>query len=119
MSFEDDPIDIRIKQGATFRLALNYMDQTKTSYDLNGFTAHMQIRTSSGSLICDLTTENGGITLNEDGVGNIDIYISDEDTAAMNFTSAKYDFFLLYPNGERECVFQGKVAFAKAETIHG
>ena len=65
-------IDINIKQAATFRLSLNYKNRLKKSYDVTGFRSRMQIRDTGGALIADLSTENGGITLNP-VLGGIDL----------------------------------------------
>lgn len=112
-------IEILIKQGATFRLGLNYQDRFKTPYDLTGFRAHMQIRDVSRALIHDLSTENGGIVLNAEP-GDIDLYIPATATAAMQFTTGgAADFFLLYPNEDADCLFKFKVLFEKAQTING
>jgi len=113
-------IDILIKQGATFRLWFNFQDRFKQPYDLTGFRAHMQIRDAlNGALIHDLSTENGGIVLNG-APGDIDLYIPSAATAAMQFTTGAgvADFFLLYPNGDTDCLFKFKVSFEGAQTIN-
>jgi len=113
-------IDMPIKQGATFRLGLNFQDRFKQPYDLTGFRAHIQIRDPvDGKLVHDLSTENGGIVLNATP-GDIDLYISSATTAAMQFTTGAgaADFFLLYPNGDRDFLFAFKVSFEEAQTIN-
>lgn len=109
--------DISIKQGATLRTGFVYKNRLKKPYDLTGVRAHMQIRDAGGSLIAELTSENGGIAIGGD-TGTIDLLISDEDTEAMNFVSALYDLFLIYPNGDRDCLVTGKVTFSKSQTRH-
>jgi hypothetical protein len=107
------PIDLM--QGATFRLGLVYKNRLKKPYDLTGYRAHMQIREASGSLVHDLSTENGGINLNA-VPGGIDLYIADEATAEMTFTAALYDLFIEAPNGDRIPVVAGKVTLVKGQT---
>lgn len=94
-------------QGATFSKRLTWaIDDIPV--DLTGYTAAMQARDkySSTTVVLDLTTENGGITLGGDE-GTIDIYISDEDTAAIYAKEYVYDLEL-YSGGETTRLVQGK-----------
>ena len=108
-----------IEQGATWRPDHIVMrdKQTQVPLDLTGCTARMHIRRTLpdvGTLI-ELTTNNGRITLG--GVaGTIALYISDEDTALLNFKSAVYDLELEYPNGDVVRLLQGGVTLSKEVT---
>ena len=57
--------DIKIEQGATFRLSLIYEDSNGDPIDLTGYTARMQVRRkhSDPVALLDFTTENGAIVL--------------------------------------------------------
>jgi hypothetical protein len=115
MSIEVATIALKMYQGGTFREGFVYKNRLKKPYDLTGYRARMQVRDAAGALIADLTTENGGITLG--GVaGTIDLYVSDEDTAVMSFTTAQYDLFLLAPNGDAIPIIAGKVTLTKGQT---
>lgn len=52
-----------IEQKATFLKRLTYRDKFKKPINLTGCTARMQIRAADGTVICDLSTENGRIAL--------------------------------------------------------
>jgi hypothetical protein len=87
--------------------------------DLTGYTARMQIRITRGSTVTvhELTTENGGITLNA-ADGGINLLISDTDTAAFDFDNAVYDLELINTagNGDVTRVAEGIVKLHKEVT---
>lgn len=88
-------LDIEIEQGATFNLTFLYEDGVGQPIDLTGMTARMQLRRqySSSEFILNLTTENGGITI-EALTGTITIFISAPDTAVLT-GSGVYDLELI------------------------
>lgn len=111
--------NIIIEQGATFRLRLTLkLPGDPEPMDLSGHIARMQIRTkvASDTVLYSLTTENGGITLG--GVaGTIDLFISDEDTAAMTFRSGVYDLEIeAVPNGDVIRIIEGQVRLSPEVT---
>lgn len=85
-------------QGSTFSRTIVWRDPAKKPILLGGYTARMQIRpsTSSSTVIKQLTTENGGITLGASN-GQIVLYISDEDMANIDEDKYVYDLELLGP----------------------
>jgi len=105
-----------IEQRATFKLRLAYKNAQKKPINLTGFTAKMQIRDAGGSLIANLTTSNGGITISG-SAGLIDLLISASDTSAMNFTSALYDLVLIAPDSTDTRLLQGKVTLSPGQTV--
>ena len=115
MSTEVASVALKIYQGGTFREGFTFKNRLKKPYDLTGYRAHMQIREAAGTLVADLNTENGGIALGG-STGTIDLYIADEDTAKMTFASAKYDLFLLAPNGDAYPIIAGTVTLTKGQT---
>lgn len=115
MSTEVAPVALKIYQGGTFREGFTFKNRLKKPYDLTSYRAHMQMRDTTGALIADLSTENGGITLGGTA-GTIDLYIADEVTAGMNFTTGQYDLFLLAPNGDAIPIVAGKVSLMKGQT---
>jgi hypothetical protein len=86
-------------QGSTFSRTIVWKDPAKAPILLGGYTARMQIRpiSSSSTLIKELTTENGGITLGAIN-GQIVIYISDEDMVNIAEDKYVYDLELAGPN---------------------
>jgi hypothetical protein len=81
-------------QGATFTKRLTWtIDDVPV--DLTGYTARMQARTSYSATcdpIFDITTENGGITLDDEG--NIDLLIDSSDTESFVAKEYLYDLEL-------------------------
>lgn len=67
-----------------------------TPVNLFGYTARMDIRTKIGdtSPLLSLTTENGGITL-DNTLKTISVTITAEATSTFNFNSAVYDLELI------------------------
>jgi hypothetical protein len=87
-------LNITIEQGATFRLRLTFKSGG-VIVPLTNQTARMHIRSSvpSTQILVALTSTNGGLTIN--GVnGTIDMFISDDDTAAFTFKQGVYDLEL-------------------------
>ena len=81
-------------QGATFTKRMTWTIED-VPVDLTGYTGRMQARVSYGSK-CDpiftLTTENGGISV--DSVGNVDLFISSDDTEIFVPKEYLYDLEL-------------------------
>lgn len=111
-----ESLKIEIEQGATFKVTLTWNDENGTAIDLTAWTARMHIRDTidTATILHELTTENGGITLG--GVlGTIDLLISATDTAAFTFTSGVYDLELI--NGaEVTRLLKGSVKLSKEVT---
>lgn len=90
--------DLVIQQGGTFHPVFVWKPEGVPA-DLTNCTARMQIRPASGSNVVqlELTTENGGIMLN-DPLGSINLYISAEDTAAIQWVIGYYDLEVVFPS---------------------
>lgn len=84
--------------------------------DLNGYTARMQIRQklTSTDIIKELTTENGGITL-DNTAKTITINISATDTAAFTFSTAVYSLEMV-KSGDVQCLVTGTITLDKEIT---
>jgi len=111
-------LDLKIEKGATFKHRLYMKDASKNPIDLTGFTARMQIRSSASasSIIVELTTENGRIAITA-GAGQIDLYISDEDTTAITHKgTAVYDLELEDSLGDVTKLTRGVVSFEEEVT---
>jgi hypothetical protein len=95
---------IRIEQGATWQTALTLRDT-----DLTGYTARMQIRATidSDTVLVELTTGDG-ITI--DGpAGQIALLLTNEQTAALDWTDGVYDLELTDPDGNVTRLLKGPV----------
>ena len=111
MLFVADTLDFTEDQGDTFRVQLQWADEHEVRVPLVGYTARMQIRTSADSedVVHELTTENGGITLvDTTSEETISLFISAEDTAAIEAGSYKYDLEMVDADGAVTKIIKGK-----------
>lgn len=84
--------------------------QWYTPHDLTGYTARMAIKTKvGGTVLLSLTTENGGIALN-DSAKTITLSITATATAALTWTSGVYDLELISPTGVVTSLMTGSVS---------
>lgn len=110
--------DIEIEQGADFELAITYSDTSGNVLDLSGYSlARMQMRESSSaaSSLIELTTANGRISLGNSSP-NINLTLSNGDTAALDFDTAFYDLELVSSGGSVAKVLRGSVKLIKEMT---
>jgi len=110
-------LDIVIEQGATFNPLLTWRDSEQTPIDLSGYTARLQVRKfyNSPSVILELTTENGGITLGG-SAGTIQLYMSDTDTSQLALLNGVYDLEVESATGIVYRVLQGSVLVSQEVT---
>jgi hypothetical protein len=106
--------DITIEQGSGFSLSLTYEAPEGSFVDFTGSTARLHVREkySSTDTLIELTTENGGIELGNDG--SIQLTMSAIDTAALSFSRGVYDLEIVPPVGEPYKIVKGNV-FLKRE----
>ncbi|MBP7657633.1 MAG: hypothetical protein KA742_13940 [Pseudoxanthomonas sp.] len=106
---------LKIEQGATFRKVFIWK-AAGVPVDLTGWTGRMQIRpdVASDEVIASLTTENGGIDIED--AGTFVLYLSSEQTTAMTFDSAVFDLELVAPNGDVTRLMQGVVTLSPQVT---
>lgn len=97
--------DITVEQGATFDLPLRYKTPAGTAVNLTGYSAKMQVREAAASAVFvefnSQLTANGFIFLTgspqnrEDGAnGNVRVYMTAANTAAMPRFAGRYDLEL-------------------------
>lgn len=110
--------NITCEQGSTFRrmLELEQPDleadptgQTYTDFDLSGYTARMQVRRTieSTAFLLELTTENGGLTINPaDEINQIYIDVSASVTASIQ-NNGVYDIEIINGDGVVSRILQG------------
>jgi len=82
-------------QGATFSKRLTW-SINDVPVDLTGYTARMQAKGKHGvscEAVVDITTENGGITL--DSLGHINLLVSATETATLHAKDYVYDLELI------------------------
>lgn len=83
--------NIKFYRGTTLDIVATYSIDN-VPVNLSGYTAIMDVRPAPNSpeLITQLTTENGGITLNQQ-VGQIQIFMSATDTGDLPLGQFQYD----------------------------
>ena len=104
-------LNIVIEQGATFDVPLTWKDEALVAVaGLESWTARMQIRDSiaAATTLLELTTENGGIILGGNA-GEIRLFISATDTAAISWANGIYDLEMVAPAGAVTRLLKGSV----------
>lgn len=82
--------------------------QYLTPVDLTGMIARMMIKDSKGNLLATLTTENGGVTLNNT-TKTIQLLISATDTALLTVGKHLYDLEMESSTGVVDELCHGKI----------
>jgi hypothetical protein len=111
--------DIILEQGATFDLPLRYKSPSGAGVDLSGYSARMQVRESPDSALLvefnSALTANGAILLSgaaedrEDGAnGNLRIFMSSANSAALPRFSGRYDLELSDSTGYTLRLLEGQ-----------
>ena len=86
-----DHLELTGVNGVKFAPTRSVVLRAAVPTDMSGYTARMHIRDKvGGTLLLELTTENGGITL-DNAAKKIHRTISAEDTAALTVKKAVYD----------------------------
>ena len=107
--------DFEIEQGTTLNKQMVWKDSTGAPVDLSGYTARMQLRPSisSDTVLLDLTTENGGITLGG-ALGTITLHFTDAQTSALT-KGGVYDIEVV-TGGNVTRLIQGAISLSKEVT---
>lgn len=111
-------VPLKIDQGATFRKSVTWKTGTPAvPVNLTGCTARMHVRSEvkSPNVLLDLTTANGGITLGG-AAGTVDLYLSDDQTTAITWTSGVYDLEVEFANGDVRRLLYGSVSVSPEVT---
>lgn len=97
------PYDVKLVDGVIVNAAtgLPADEADLIPVNLTGCTARMQVREAvdAADVLLELTTASGGLALTPlDGV--ITLYVSDEDTALLEWTRGVYDLEIEFANGD-------------------
>ena len=105
-------------QGATFSKRLRWtVKATGVPIDLTGCAARMQVRpeVESSTVLLELTTANGGITLG--GVaGTIELFVSDDASTLFTWSAGVWDLEIEFPSGDVTRLAQGTVSVSPEVT---
>lgn len=85
--------------------------------DLTGAKARMQVRSSvdSPAVLLELTTENGRIRLGGPS-GAIELHLSAQETAAIEWESGVHDLEIEFAGGQVRRLFAGRVKVSREVT---
>jgi hypothetical protein len=102
-------LDFLMPKGSTFSRTLTWKI-SGSPVNLTSYTARMQARTShiSGTVVLDLTTANGKITLGGTA-GTITLSLTAAETAAITQSSLAYDLELVSVGGEVTRLVEGQI----------
>lgn len=115
-------VNLTIEQGATFRLPITVSTKSGlvvTPVDLTDYAARMQIRMRYTDTDPILELDNallGGITITNAVSGEMQITITDTQTSALTFKTAKYDLEVESLGGDTTRLMQGTVTLSKEVT---
>lgn len=104
MTVKPGEFDLTIYQGALFNEQFQFfLANGTTPMNLTGFTARLQMRSTYGApdAYVTLTTENGGITIEDAAQGLVTIKIDATETALLTQIDGVYDLKML-PDGDEE-----------------
>lgn len=100
--------NITCDQGATFKRTITWTNQARVPYNLTGYTARMQVRSTidSSTVILELTTANSRISLGGTA-GTVNLLVSATTTAALTPGLYVYDLELVSGGGEVTRLIEG------------
>lgn len=114
-----------IEKFATFRETIFIFedDEGTTPFNLTGCTGYLQIRAQetngvgfkNGTPILELTSANGGLILGGT-LGTVFIEVSATQTGLITEDISYYDLILIYADGSRNKILEGKVIFKDSVT---
>ncbi len=106
-----------IEKGATYRHRITWKGSDSQPIDLTDCTAKMQVReeVSSETVLLELSTENDGIIITPE-LGQIDLFISGEDTAFLTSEGGVYDLEVYFLGGDTTRLCEGSVVFTDEVT---
>jgi hypothetical protein len=100
--------NITCDQGATFKRTITWTNQARVPYNLTGYTARMQVRSTAASstIVLELTTANSRITLGGTA-GTVNLLVAADVTAALTPGLYVYDLELVSGGGEVTRLIEG------------
>jgi hypothetical protein len=100
--------NITCDQGATLKRIITWTNQARTPYNLTGFTARMQVRSTASStdVILELTTANSRIVLGG-AAGTVELIVAADVTTRLTPGLYVYDLELVSGGGEVTRLIEG------------
>ena len=105
-----------VDAGSDSARGFRVVDANGDPIDVKSYTARMQVRPylSSKTVSDDLTTENGRISMGNDGV--VTAILTHTATASYPFCEGVYDMEVVSPNGDVTRVVEGRMIVRKEVT---
>ncbi|WP_430415832.1 hypothetical protein [Marinobacter adhaerens] len=109
--------DLLIYQGSTYDKRWTWKSNG-VPVDLSSAQIKAQARPAAqaGLKYLDMTTENGQILIYDATAGTFGIYLSAEQTAALNFNNAVYDLEIHWASGLVQRLIGGEIALSREVT---
>ncbi len=112
--------NFEIEQGVSFVKSLTWKDAAGAPINIAGYTIRMMARNDYGDTnpVITLSTVNppAGITITDGANGQFQIALNAIQTAALNFTSVKYDLEMVAPGGAVIRLLQGEITLSREVT---
>lgn len=111
------PYNFTIEQGTTFTVSFAYRDSAGAPINLNGYVARMHARQplESSRTLINATTANGLLVITA-VTGTITLNLTATQTAALSFTTARYDLEIESPAGIVTRLVEGTITLSKEVT---
>lgn len=110
--------NLEIKKGVDLNLKTYWKDETGALIlGLDLWTGKMQLRSTVDSevVLIELTTANGGLVMGASD-GEVEIVVTDTQSASFNFSTAEYDILLTDSLGVVYPYLMGDVTIIKSVT---
>jgi len=109
--------DLLIYQGSTYDKRWTWKSDG-TPVDLSSAQIKAQARPAprAGLQYLDMTTENGQIVIHDAIGGTFGIYLTAEQTAALNFDKAVYDLEIHWATGLVQRLIHGEIVLSREVT---
>lgn len=109
--------DFDIEQGATLLKPIVWKDSTGTPVNLTGYTARMQVRSSTASpdVLLEMTSTNGKIQITP-STGTVTLVFSAATTAAITWKRGKYDLEMVSSDGTVTRLIEGQISVSQEIT---
>lgn len=106
-------VNIVIEQGTDFSHVVGLTNSDGSVFNLTGYTARMQIRSTVASVavLFELTVGNGRIIMNG-AAGQLTLTITSIDTTAMTWRSGVYDLEIVSVAGVVTRIMQGNATLS-------
>lgn len=98
---------LKLVRGDDVDFLLTLKDKSGQFISPDGLRFDLHVVGPQGEVLIDLSTENGGINIGEDG--KIHLNFAHEHTAQAEWTVANYDLQLTTEEGKRKTIMFGKV----------